>query len=424
MKPLRTSQCSAEKADPIRPRHTVGEVIRLYGAEYLDGHAASAKQQRVLYAMAACRTPAMGGEMEQCTNCDFRRFVPCSCGDRHCPTCQALTKERWVESRMRELLPCPYFHNVFTLPHELNLLCDDNAEVIYEILFQSVSATLQAFAERHLHGRPGLITLLHTWDQRLKRHIHLHVLTPAGALSADGGCWIPCPNEKFLFSVHALSAEFRTRFLRLLKRRFRVRKLTLRGRCAPLADAEIFSAFLDVLSLKKWVVYSKPSFAGPETVLEYFGRYTKRIAISNGRIIDVSDGSVSFLYRKRRKDGKPDDILTERIPATEFIGRVMLHVLPHHFVRVRYFGFLAGEERKANMVRVRRALLGDALTSACAESPPADESYDALLARVWGVDIHACPRCGTGRMRTVEIIPRATSPPLWTAYGEAHEQAA
>jgi hypothetical protein len=348
-----------------------------------------------------CRTGHLGGHLERCDTCGHERPAYNSCRNRHCPKCQSLAKARWLEARRRDLLPVGYFHTVFTLPHELNPLALRNKEAVYDMLFAAASETLKEFAAggRHrVRGRLGFTAILHTWDQVLLGHVHLHCVIPGGALSADGRRWTRA-RRNWLFPVKALSKVFRGKFTARLEAAFTGGELRFSGRLAEMASPEAFEQLLRTLRTKPWVVYSKPPFAGPGKVLDYLGRYTHRVAISNDRILEVNGETVSFSYRDRAHGGARKVM---KLPAQEFIRRFLLHVLPKNYMRVRHFGFLAGPNKGRDLARCRQ-LLGQA------PLPPGKEnqSPEELLLELTGVDLRTCPRCRQGRMRKVAELPRS-----------------
>lgn len=350
-------------------------------------------------AIQRCRTAALGGHMEQCDACGFERPAYNSCHDRHCPKCQGLAKAKWVEARGLELLPVGYFHTVFTLPHELNPLVLCNKRALFHLFLQSVSRTLQEFGRRHLGGQIGFTAILHTWDQKLLDHFHVHCIIPGGALCADQTRWRPS-QPRFLFDVRDLSAEFRHTFLQALSRAFDRGELEFHGHADPLADPAAFERLLDSVRGKDWVVYSQPPFAGPEKVLDYLGRYTHRVAIGNHRILDVSHGEVTFTYRDRR-DG--DTVKSITLTAHEFIRRFLLHVLPKGFKRIRHFGFLANRCKQQALGQCR-ALLG--LEPELPEPEPKTAREWMLL--LTGEDVTSCPRCGSGTLRRARRLRPAS----------------
>ena len=381
-----------------RPRWEVADIFRLHGEAYRHTHRLPSAQLKVMRAIEACRTIALGGHTEQCDACGFTRNAYNSCRNRHCPKCQALAKARWVAAREAELLPVTYFHAVFTLPHELNALALCNKKQVFDILFRSVSETLLSFAAKELGGTLGITSILHTWDQKLNEHIHLHCAIPAGALSLNGQTWIPAkPN--FLFSVKALKRMFRGKFLDFLK------AARAKGHIA-VPDAQTFQTLIDSLYRKDWVVYSKPAFAGPKVVLDYIGRYTHRIAISNHRIIDVADGQVTFSYRDRR-DGDTRKVMT--LSANEFIRRFLLHVVPASFKRIRHFGLLANRSKQKNLARCR-----ELLNVPAQPAEPEEKTTEDLLLDLTGMDLERCPSCQNGRMHVIAEIPEQPLP-LWNS---------
>ena len=291
-------------------------------------------------AIEICRTAELGGHVDQCDCCGFERPAYNSCRNRHCPKCQSLAKARWLEKQTAELLPVGYFHLVFTLPHELNYLILTHKRILLRFLFKAVSETLVEFGRRRLSGTLGIIAFLHTWDQTLQDHFHLHCLLPAGALSFDHSRWIGVrPN--FLFPVKALSRVFRGKFLSLLQ------KAADQGKIQEVKDA------INASRQKNWVVYAKKPFGSPETVLDYLGRYTHRVALSNDRILAVHNGQVNFSYRDRKDNNQ---LKSKTLDAQEFIRRFLLHVLPEGFMRVRHFGFLANRSKKQMLPQCRKLL--------------------------------------------------------------------
>jgi len=339
--------------------------------------------------------------MEQCNLCGFEHPAYDSCRNRHCPKCQSLTKARWLEKQKSKLLPVGAFHPVFTLPHELNPLILVNKKLLFNLLFQAVSQTLLAFARTHLRGTPGFICVLHTWDQQLRDHFHLHCLVPAGALSFDQNRFIPA-RKNFLFRVEPLSIVFRGKFLDFLQKAFDQQKLIFPGQTAPLADRANFSLLLKRLRKKPWHVYVKKPFGSPQHLLDYLGRYVHRVALSNDRILSVDNGEVTFTYRDR-KDG--DRLKTKELPVEEFIHRFLLHVLPKGFMRVRHFGFLANHSKK--LFSRCRQLLG------LNPDPPTitKKSTQELMLELTGIDITRCPRCKTGTLAFLAILPACKSYP-------------
>ena len=387
-----------------RPAVELADIVRAHGSAYRRTHALSRAQRRALRAIETCRTAALGGHRETCDTCGAERLAYNSCRNRHCPKCQTLAKERWLAARRAELLPVEYFHLVFTLPHALNALAQGNPRVLYTLLFRSVAATLTAFARdpRHLGGELGGTAILHTWGQNLSQHLHLHCVVPGGALSPDGLRWIAAP-PGFLFPVRALAHVFRGKYLAALQRAFTTGKLVFAGSVAGLADPAAFAAWLADLRQHAWVVYAKRPFGGPTQVLEYLGRYTHRVAISNERLVRHADGVVHFRW-KDYADGPRVKVMA--LAAEEFLRRFLLHVVPGGFVRIRHFGFLANRTRRAKLAQCR-ALLAPPLAPAAAAS----ESVAALMLRLTGIDIERCPVCHQGRLHVTALLPSTPAPP-------------
>ena len=373
----------------------LADIIRCYGPAYRRNNRLSGDQRKALNAIEDCRTAELGGHAQSCRRCGYKRYSYNSCRNRHCPKCQTLTKARWIEDRKAELLPAHYFHVVFSLPHELNALVLYNRRIMINLLFGAASQTLADFGRNNLGGRLGFTMILHTWDQKLNAHFHLHCLIAGGALVGDDAAsrrWV-ATGPKFLFPVHALSKVFRGKFLASLKAIGAKRKLTFPA--AP-SNAWQFAAMLDKLYRKAWSLYAKPPFDGPERTLEYLGRYTHRVAISNNRILSIGNGTVRFKYRDRRDC---DKIKIKSLAASEFIRRFCLHVLPTGLMRIRHFGFLASRCKTAMLAQCRRALGAPKLPP-----QPAKTAAQWMLA-LTGVDIEACPRCGHRPLQTIELPP-------------------
>jgi hypothetical protein len=390
-------------ADAVaRPRLELAAIVRQYGDAYRHTHRLTSVQHRALRAIAACRTAALGGHRETCDRCGAVRIIYHSCRNRHCPKCQTLTKERWLAARRADLLPIPYFHVVFTLPHDLNALAQGNPRVIYALLFRAAADTLLAFGRdpRHLGGTIGITAILHTWGQNLSQHLHLHCLVTGGALARDRSRWIP-GRSSFLFPVRALSTVFRAKYLANLQHAFDAGQLHFAAGTANLASRTAFTGFLGGLRTVDWIVYAKRPFAGPEQVLAYLGRYTHRVALSNDRLAELGDGFVRFRWRDYADH---DCVKTLTLATDEFLRRFLLHVVPRGFMRIRHFGLLANRTRRAVLARCR-ALLGQPSVD---DAPL--ESVAALMGRLMGIDKARCPICGEGRMRITAILVRVTFP--------------
>jgi hypothetical protein len=371
----------------MRPRYEVADIFQMYGDAYRKTHAMSPGQRKVMAAVMACRTASLGGHSEVCDHCGSVRNSYNSCRNRHCPKCQTMAKEEWLDKRKEELLPCGYFHMVFTVPHELNPLILANRRELLGFLFQAVRNTILAFAsdpQWHLEGKPGLLTVLHTWSQTLIDHFHIHCLIPAGVLSFDGKRWIKS-NDTFLFRVESLAKEFKKQYLSLIKSRLK-----------QLNVPENSGILFDQAGAKTWIVYAKKPFAGPEQVLDYLGRYTHRIAISNHRIKAIDNGEVILTY----KDRQNKTIRKMTLSGMEFIRRFLLHVLPDRFMKIRYYGFLANICKRKSVLLIRR-LIGKAM----AVKNFVKETIQEKVLRLTGKDILLCPHCKQGRMVYQGMLP-------------------
>jgi len=388
--------CHAGGSRPPREGREVADVFRRFGDSYRTIRMPTRSQHKVMQAIETCRTAAMGGHKEKCTACGTTRYAYSSCRNRHCPKCQTLTKAQWLADRQAELLPVGYFHVVFTLPHDLNSMVLNNKAVLLKALFATASATLLEFGRNDLGGKMGFTMVLHTWDQLMRPHFHVHCVIPAGALSSDGCRWIHGDPE-FLFPVRALSKVFRGKYLDALRRLHRQGELDFPAPAADLGMNGAFANLIQHLQTIDWVVFAKRPFAGPEQVLDYLGRYTHRVAISNHRITGVTDTTVSFNYRDRRGGGKK---LTATLAGVEFIRRFLLHVLPSGFMRIRHFGFLANRCKAANLERCRILLRQPT-------DPPQRRklTVSEWLLEVTGVEIDRCPSCGKKAL-TRSRIPR------------------
>jgi predicted Zn-ribbon and HTH transcriptional regulator len=373
----------------------LADIFRAHGESYRRAHPLPVSHLRVMRAVQRCRTAALGGHMQQCDSCGYERPAYNSCRNRHCPKCQSLAKVKWLDKQKSELLPVGYFHLVFTLPHELNALILTNKKILLGHLFKAVGETLVDFGHTRLGGQIGLITVLHTWDQTLLDHFHLHCLVPAGALSYDQKRWSPA-RQNFLFPVKALSVVFRGKFLDLLKRACAGNKLLFVGQNTYLADPAAFKLLINALRKKPWIVYAKKPFGSPVHVLDYLGRYTHRVALSNDRIVSTCNGDVSFSYRDRKNKNRKK---TMTLDAHEFIRRFLLHVIPKGFVRVRHFGFLAN--RSKSLLSKCRQLL--ALNPAVPKLP--SKSVQELMLQLTGIDITRCPLCQKGTLAFLANLP-------------------
>ena len=385
-----------------RPKLEVADVFRRYGDAYRQNHGASmsAEQRRVMAAIEVCRTAVLGGHLERCDQCDYERNCFNSCRDRHCPKCQSLARAQWIEHRQAELLDCPYFHVVFTVPEEIAAIAYQNKEVVYEILFHSTAETLKTIAAdpKHLGAEIGFFAVLHSWGQNLMFHPHLHCVVPGGGLSADGQRWVRC-RAGFFLSVRVLSRLFRRLFLERIEKAFNSRKLHFFASLEFLRDPHAFAARIDSAKESEWVVHAKRPFAGPQQVLDYVGRYTHRVAISNNRLIDIDNGQVQFHWKDYRDNSQ---IKVMDLEADEFIRRFLLHVLPEGFQRIRYYGFLANRDRRKKLALCRQ-LLGMQTLSQTTSVKDYRQQYQELTGR----SLTLCPRCLKGQMAIVESLPPA-----------------
>jgi hypothetical protein len=369
----------------------VADIVRQHGDRFLATHRAwvTGPHRRVLRAIAQCRTAALGGHRDRCDQCAQPALSYNSCRDRHCPKCLTAARKAWVAAREQELLPVGYVHLVFTMPEPLARLALSNKRVVYDLLFQAAAETLLLVAAnpKRLGGHLGGLMVLHTSGQRLQHHPHVHCVVPAGGLSRDSARWVHA-RPRFFLPVAVLRQVFRGKLIAGLREAFRHGRLYFPGSLAPLGTVVAFCAFLRSLHRQSWVVYAKPPFGSPAHVLHYLARYTHRVAISNHRLVDVTDDTVSFRWKDYRHGSQ---MRTLTLDADEFLRRFLLHVLPTRFVRIRYFGFLAARSRTRGLAHCRQAL-------AVAPPPPAEPLATPPPRASW-----PCPRCGAP-MRIVERL--------------------
>ncbi len=375
----------------MRPPLEVADIFRQHGYEFRLTHKLSPEQRRVMRAIEQCRTASLGGHVEQCDACGHQRIAYNSCRNRHCPKCQSLAKARWLQARLADLLPVEYFHVVFTLPEQLASVALQNKRVVYNLLFAAASETLRTIAAdpRHLGADIGFLAVLHTWDQTLRHHPHLHCVVPGGGLAVEGEGWRSC-RRGFFLPVKVLARLFRRLFLEGLERAYEKRKLSFHGACAFLTKPTAFNRLLKSVHAREWWVYAKRPFGGPAQVLAYLGRYTHRVAISNHRLLSLKQGKVTFSWRDRRHAQVRS---TMTLSAAEFMRRFLLHVLPRGFQRIRQFGFLANR-RRGELARCRQ-LLGptdQTVETLC-------QNYKTLYQTVTGASLLQCPACRTGTMK-------------------------
>ncbi len=388
-----------------RPRLTVADVFRRYGDLYRNQAAPSLStaQRRVMTAIEQCRTAALGGHVERCDQCGRTRVWYNSCGNRHCPTCQALARAAWIEAREADLLDTQYFHVVFTVPAEMGAIAYQNKAVVYGLLFRAAAETLRTIATdpRHLGAEIGFFAVLHTWGQTLVHHPHLHCVVPGGGVSIDGTRWVSC-RPGFFLPVRGLSRLFRRLFLQSLHEAFDEGQLRFAGSLETLSDGRAFAEHLTAARQVEWVVYAKAPFAGPRQVLDYVGRYTHRVAISNHRLLEIEDGHVRFRYKNYRVDPSQQST-SMTLAATEFIRRFLLHALPAGFHRIRYYGFLGNRARREKLALCRRLLE----MPAPADTPADRETVTDHRDRADTVAVairRTCPFCADGHMRVVEQL--------------------
>ena len=393
-----------------RPKWEVADIFRGYGGEYREKHGASMStaERRVMSAIELCRTSALGGQIEQCDQCGHRCICYQSCRNRHCPKCQSLARAKWIEDRRHELLNCEYYHVVFTVPDKIAALAYQNKEVVYNILFQATAETLRTIAAdpKHLGAEIGFFAVLHTWGSALLHHPHLHCVIPGGGLSYDGTRWVPC-KPGFFLPVRVLSLLFRRLFLERLQNAFDDGKLRFFSALEYLRDRCEFARYLEPVRKSKWVVYAKRPFAGPEQVLDYVGRYTHRVAISNNRLLDIKGGQVSFRYKDYQNQGQQK---TMPLSAEEFIRRFLLHVLPHGFHRIRYYGFQGNRYRKEKLDQCRQ-LLGMPIPEVPTESSETRD-YRDRCEELNGVSLRICPVCRRGHMVLIDTFEASSRPAI------------
>ena len=370
---------------------SLAEVLRHFGPGYLRTHALSTAQARAWRAIVACRTAALGGERLRCDGCAAEQWRWHSCRNRHCPQCQSRARDAWRAARLAELLNVPYCHLVFTLPHELNALAGVHPRWVYDTLMQCTAATLSEFAAnpRWLGGIGAFTLVLHTWTQDLRRHLHVHALMACGALAGDQGRWVePKRARSFLFPVHALSRVFRGKFTQALAQAGELAALPRDPADTALARAQRVQA----LHRHDWVVYAKTPLAGPAAVLDYLARYTHRTAIGNERLVAIAQDKVLLRVRADEQGGKR----VIAMPGEQFIARLLAHVLPPGFKRIRHYGLLAPAAKTERLALARKLL------AMPAAHPQAREDAQAFMRRVAAIDVECCPHCKLGRWRVVE----------------------
>ena len=392
-----------------QPLLELADIVRSAGRKLIDQRPAwlTWLHLKVLLAIEQCRTASLGGHMDMCSRCGHRAISYNSCRNRHCPKCQSKARDRWINARRCELLAVPYAHVVFTLPHELAPLVLQNKEVIYGLLFRSSAETLIEIAKdpKHLGADIGFFSVLHTWNQKLQYHPHVHCVVAAGGLSPDRTHWVRPRRNDFFLPVAVLSAVFRAKFVAAIERAFRAGELHFYGQLQALAQPKVFRSLLRQLFSKRWVVYCKPPFGGPDQVLRYLGAYTHRVAISNHRLVSLIDDKVTFRWRDSAHKNKKR-LMT--LPVVEFLRRFLLHVLPLRFVRIRHFGFLSGR-RRGTLLPLCKSLLATATPTA----PPPQPSVASAPVSSWTCPLCAGPMILIERLSAVQL--RLRSPPAKAA---------
>jgi hypothetical protein len=395
-----------------RPKWEVADVFRRYGETYLNNHGASLSkaQRRVMTAIEVCRTAALGGHIERCDQCGQERNCYNSCRDRHCPKCQSLARAKWLEDRQAELLEVGYFHVVFTVPREIADIAYQNKELVLDILFRVTAETLRTIAAdpKHLGAEIGFFAVLHSWGQNLQFHPHLHCVVPGGGLSPDGERWVSCRRPDFFLPVRVLSSLFQRLFLEALQTVFDSGQLQFFHSLESLRKPMAFARHLAKAEAHDWVVYAKRPFAAPQQVLDYVGRYTHRVAISNNRLLDIEGEQVRFKWKDYRHG---DQIKTMTLSADEFIRRFLMHVMPNGFHRIRYYGFLGNRYRNQKLAQCRR-LLGMPTAERPADPPKPEREYYERYEELTGRSLRQCPHCRKGQIVKVAILPKTlvTSP--------------
>lgn len=384
-----------------RPRLEIADIFRRYGPAWRRANAGhvSLTQLKVMSAIEACRTEALGGHVAACGKCGHHHIAYNSCKNRHCPKCQGPAARDWMEARAADLLPVEYFHVVFTLPAGIARIAFWNKKAVYGLLFRASAETVMIIAAdaRHLGAKVGMTAVLHTWGSALTHHPHIHMIVPGGGLSPDCARWVAC-RPGFFLHVRVLSRLFRRLFLQGLMDLHRAGELSFHGDLTGMADERAFASWLAPFRKAEWVVYAKPPFGGPEAVLAYLSRYTHRVAISNSRLISADADSVAFRWKDYRiRHGDRQKLM--RLDTGEFIRRFLMHILPDGFHRIRHYGLLAGAARKTAIARIRE-LLGQ---QPAVQEPQEDAETVPLTL------CEPCPCCG-GQMRIVEIFRRGERP--------------
>ncbi len=388
-KMIKTQGCHSQLPDKPESSPCIGDIFRKYGDQFRSEHGLHPRQYKVMYDIEHCRCGEFGTHWTICDTCGHLEKGYNSCRNRHCPGCNNIARHRWVEARISELLPVSYHHCVFTLPHVFNPLCQYNRKVMYDLLFENASQTLLGFGNdaKRLGATIGFYGILHTWGGKLWPHPHVHFIVTAGGINSAGQWVTPKYDRSFLFPVLALSPVFRAKFLESIQKAYDKGLLKFPGNLNFLSDSNTFKQWLYHEVPKEWVVFSKPPFSDPEEVVKYIGRYTHCTAIGNNRIISMEDGTIEFWFKNTRKNSKWE---TTSLPVMTFIERFLYHVLPKHFHRIRYYGFLANGKAKSNIETIRHALSGKQKDETCNVS----DTEKGMT----------CPACQKGTMMTLLVI--------------------
>ena len=388
----------------MAPKVGLREVLSSFGSNYRLEHKLPQQQHKVMYALQHCRTAALGGRVDRCNHCGHKRIVYNSCRNRHCPLCQGLKQLQWVDKLNATLLPVSYFHLVFTIPSELNKLAMVNQRCLYDILFKAASETLLLLSrdKKYLNLQSGLVAVLHTWGQNLMDHPHLHTIVPSGGWCQTSQCW-RASSKKFFIPVKVISAVFKGKFLALLKLAYQRNQLKFEGHIEPLQLKSNFKVLLNLVYAKDWVVYAKKPFKSSTHIVNYLGRYTHRVAISNDRITGIEEDQVLFRWKDYRDYER---IKIMKLPAIEFIRRFLLHVLPKGFCKIRYYGILASRNRNEVLLKCRKTL-----SHHIAKSKFEGLCWQDTLLAITGIDVLKCPICKKGNMVTTELLLKYRAPP-------------
>lgn len=375
----------------------VSDIFRLYGGQYWENHKLPIQHQKTMFAIQHCRTSVLGEHIDRCDHCGHNRITHNSCRNRHCPKCQGLERTKWVDKLSSDLLPVKYFHVVFTIPSELNRLVLVNQQCLYDILFKAASETLIMLArdKKHLGAYTGFVAVLHTWSQNLMEHPHLHLMVPAGGWDEIAQYW-KHSRTKFFIPVKVISEVFRGKFLSLLKKANNETQLKFAGEIKPLIHKSNFKQLLDTLYNKEWIVFCKKPFRNSSQIINYLGRYTHRVAISNNRIMEIENDEVVFRWKDYKDSGKQK---TMKLNTQEFIRRFLLHVLPQGFCKIRYYGIFASRNRKTIMLFCKKSFWKMA-----AKSKYAGLKWHEMMLLITGIDLSLCPVCKTGKMLPYTVI--------------------